>query len=185
MSQIMHVEIHASSMNEEINTGLAMPYAKDKGATRVYIAFGMGALFAAFSILRGSEISLIFALLSFAISYHFYPLIETGKPRIGAGEHGVFIEGFGVIPWRSVADISVSTYAIRSIEVNELHIKLSRALPGALSADWRSMPWYRLAMKLPWKMGADNTVRINLEPFTGRADEIATAFNRRRRFFGR
>lgn len=172
-------------MSEPPHSGFALAYAKDKGSVRVYIAFAMGALFAAFWILRGSEIPLIFALLCFSTAYHFYPLVENGKPRIGAGEHGVFIEGFGILPWRSIQDISLSTYAIRSIEVNELQIKLARSLPAALSADWRKMPLHRLAMKVPWRMGSDNTIRINLEPFPGEPEEICAAFQRRRQFFGR
>ena len=172
-------------MTEQIQTGFALAYAKDKGSFRVYIAFAMGALFAAFAILRASEIALMFALLSFAVAYYFYPLVETGKPRIGAGEHGLFIEGFGILPWRSIQEISLSTYAIRSIEVNELQIKLSRPISAALSADWRKMPLHRLLMKLPWKMGSNNTVHINLEPFPGQPDEICAAFQRKQRFFGR
>lgn len=174
-----------SRMADPINTGFALAYGKDKGAFRVYIAFAMGAVFAAFWILRGSEVTLVLALLSFAVAYHFYPLVETGRPRIGAGEHGIFIEGFGIIPWRSIKDISLSTYAIRSIEVNELQIKLSRPLPAALSADWRKMPLHRLLMKLPWKMGSDNTVHINLEPFPGKPAEVCAAFQNKQRFFGR
>lgn len=172
-------------MTEPTDTGFAMTYAKGKGSARVYIALAMAALFAGFWILNGSEIALLFAVLAFGVGFYFYPLVESGRPRIGAGEHGIFIEGFGLIPWRSVHDISLSTYAVRSIQVNELHIKLSKTLPDALSADWRSVPFHRLLMKLPWQMGADSIVRINLEPFPGPPQEIVQAFQRKWRYFGR
>lgn len=104
---------------------------------------------------------------------------------MGAGEHGIFIEGFGLIPWRSVQDVALSTYAVRTLQVSELHIKLSKSLPQALAADWRSLPYHRLLMMLPWRMGPDNTVRINLEPFPGAAADVANAFQRQRQFYGR
>ena len=172
-------------MDKTNNSGFAMSYAKGKGAARVYVAFAVGALFAAFWFLNSSEIALLFAVLAFGASFYFYPLVEAQRTRAGAGEHGVFIEGFGLIPWRSIDDIRLSTYAIRSIQVNELHIKLSKSLPQALAADWRSLPLHRLLMKLPWKMGSDNIIRINLEPFAGEPQEIKRAFERNWSYFGR
>lgn len=172
-------------MSETSNPGFALSYARGKGTTRVYIAFAMGALFTGFAIFNGSEIALLCALVAFGVSFYFYPLVESERTRAGAGEHGIFIEGFGLVPWRAIEDVTLSTYAVRSIEVSELHIKLSKSLSEALAADWRSLPWHRLLMKLPWKMGADNIIRINLEPFPGTPDEILRAFQRTRRFFGR
>lgn len=170
-------------MEKQPDIGFALAYARDKGSARVYTAFAIGALFAGFWLFNGNEIALLFAVLAFGISFYFYPLVETERPRIGAGEHGIFIEGFGLIPWRSVQDIMLSTYAVRSIQVSELHIKLSKSLPNALAADWRSLPWHRLLMKLPWKMSADNIVRINLEPFPGKPESVTQAFQRKWHFF--
>jgi hypothetical protein len=166
-------------------SGFAIGYAPGKGAFRVYLCLALAALSFAAWMVRGGELTLILAVLFGLTAYYFYPLIETAKIRLGAGEHGIFIEGFGVIPWRSVHSIALSTYAVRSIEVNELTIKLARSLPNALIADWRSLPWHRLIMKLPWTMTRDNTVRINLEPFAGRPDDILAALQRTRRYFGR
>ncbi len=172
-------------MNETTESGLAIAYAKGKGTARVYIAFAMGALFTGFWIFNGSEVALLLGVLAFGVSFYFYPLVESDRTRVGAGEHGIFIEGFGLIPWRSVDNIQLSTYAVRSIEVSELHVKLSKSLPHALAADWRSLPWHRLLMMLPWKMNADNIVRINLEPFPGTPDEFLRAFLSKWRYFGR
>ena len=171
-------------MEEATSTGFAIGYAKGKGAARVYVAFAIGALFIGFWLFNGNGIALLLGVLAIGTSFYFYPLIESGRPRAGAGEHGVFIEGFGLIPWRSVDDIRLSTYAVRSIQVSELHIKLSKSLPQALAADWRSLPWHRLLMMLPWKMGSDNIVRINLEPFPGSPEDIVRAFQRKWQYFG-
>ena len=70
-------------MNQESDSGFAMAYAKGKGAARVYIAFAMGASFAGFWMFNGSEIALLFAVLAFGVSFYFYPLVESDRPRIG------------------------------------------------------------------------------------------------------
>ncbi|MGI9425294.1 MAG: hypothetical protein ACR2PA_19025 [Hyphomicrobiaceae bacterium] len=159
-------------------------YEPGKGTFRVYVCLGLAAAFGYGWYAFGSEISLLLAAFFAITGYYFYPLIETGRVRIGAGEHGIFIEGLGVIPWRSIKDIRLNTYAVRSIEVNELDIELSHALPKALIADWRSLPYHRLLMKLPWSMTRDGVVRINLEPFPEAPDDIVNALIRTRKFFG-
>ena len=47
--------------------------------------------------------------------------------------------------------------------MEELHIKLKQPLHAALLADWRRLSIWRLLMRLPWTMGHDNIVRINLQ----------------------
>jgi hypothetical protein len=96
----------------------------------------------------------------------------------------VFIDGFGVIAWRAIGQISLSTYVSRLEEYNELHFKLIQPLDSALLADWRHMPVWRLLMKLPWSMTYDNVVRIKLEPFAPPPDEIVRTFQRMQKFYG-
>ena len=165
--------------------GFAVGYAPGKGVFRVYLCLVAAVALVCGWFVAGSEIVLALAFFFALTGYYFYPLIESNKVRLGAGEHGVFIEGFGIIPWRSIDGISLSTYAVRSIEIDELNIKLSRALPNALIADWRSLPYHRLLMKLPWSMSRDNVVRINLEPFRGSPAEIHAGLTRLRSFYGK
>lgn len=174
----------AESQQSQGSSGFAIGYGKDKGSFRVYVCLIVCIICFLAWFFRGSEIALALAVFFGGTGYYFYPLTETGKARLGAGEHGIFIEGFGVIPWRSIEGIELSTYAVRTIEINELTLKLAKSLPNALIADWRSLPYHRLLMKLPWTMTRDNTVRINLEPFASRPDEIVTALQRCRRYFG-
>ncbi|MGI9410367.1 MAG: hypothetical protein ACR2OV_09865 [Hyphomicrobiaceae bacterium] len=173
-----------SESNPQGAEGFAVGYAKGKGSFRVYLCLTLALGFFCVWFFRDSEIALVLAILFGLTAYYFYPLVETGKVRLGAGEHGIFIEGFGVIPWRAIQEINLSTYAVRSIEINEINIELSKSLPNALIADWRSLPYHRLLMKLPWSMTRDNVIRINLEPFAGRPNEIVGALHRNRKYFG-
>ncbi len=165
-------------------SGYRIGYAKGKGEFRVYVSLALCAAFIAVWIFSNSELLLVPVLFFGATGYYFFPLIESGKVRLGAGEHGIFIEGLGIIPWRAITNITLSVYFVRTIEVNELNIKLARPLPKALVADWRALPYYRLLMKLPWSMGRDNVVRVNLEPFAAPPQNIVDALNNNWRYFG-
>ena len=173
----------AENQATHLASGFAICYARDKGEFRVYACalFGIGLVGG--GLFRGSEIAVFIGLLFLMTAYYFYPLTEAQKVRLGAGEHGVFIEGLGIIPWYAIQSIEVSTSFVRTMEVSELKIKLSYSLPNALIADWRSLPWHRLLMKLPWTMGRHNVVRINLEPFPAEPAAILAALHRTQRYF--
>ena len=139
--------------------GFAVGYAANKGLFRVYVMAAVAALFVAvFFLLEGGAPALLIAALTASTAYYFYPLTETGKPRFGANQYGFFVDGFGVIAWRAIADVSIRSYAMRSIEIQELQIKLSQPLSRALTPDWRKLPLYRLLMVLPWTMTSDGVV---------------------------
>ena len=71
-----------------------------------------------------------------------------------------------------VKNIEKVSYTSRVAQTHELHIHLSMPIEQALLADWRNLPIWRLLMKLPWHMGKDEVIRIPLEPFAPKADEI-------------
>jgi len=153
-------------------SSFAVGYAPEKGQFRVYVmALAALAALAGF-IWWGNPIALVLAVFFGCASFYFFPLIETERARIGAGELGIFIEGFGVIPWRAVGDIALRSYAVRTIINEEIQITLSRPLAQSLVSDWRSLPYHRLLMRLPWSMTPDNVVHIRTEPFAGTAEGI-------------
>ena len=92
--------------------------------------------------------------------------------RLGANQYGLFIDGFGLISWRAFSDVGLVTYSVRTLEMEELQIQLKQPLASALLVDWRRLPIWRLLMRLPWTMGYDNIVRVNLQPFAPPADEV-------------
>lgn len=174
--------MQAEPTPEFVERGFHLAYAKDAGDFRfnvmVIITVVAGAAFAG----TGYNALLILSTLTGCAAYYFYPLKER-KPRIGAGEYGVFIDGFGLIAWRAIGDIALVTYASRFEETHELQFRLKTSLSQALMADWRHMPVWRLLMKLPWAMGHDNAVRIALAPFAPPPDEIHQQFLRLWKFY--
>ncbi|MEL6872660.1 MAG: hypothetical protein AAFO62_07680 [Pseudomonadota bacterium] len=165
--------------------GYAIGYARGKGTFRVYI-LGVGALiFLTVAVSSGSQLALILGSAGLVAAFFFYPLIETGKARIGANQYGVFIEGFGLIAWRGIAGLRIAKRAIRNITVHELEITLSRTMDGAVMADWRNLPYHRLLMRLPWRMPSDDKLLIDLEPFGLEPKTILNEIQRRWSYFGR
>lgn len=160
-----------------VEQGFHLRYGKDAGDFRFKVmVFVTAVALLLFAATRYNAL-LAFAVSTAAIAYYFYPLIER-KPRIGAGEYGVFIDGFGLVAWRAVADVRLVTLATRFEETHELQFHLKTSLSQALLADWRRLPIWRLLMKLPWSMTADNVVHIELAPFAPPPEYIHERFMR-------
>lgn len=151
-------------------SSFAVGYAPGKGQFRVYLTATAAAVALIGYVWWGHAVVLALAVFFGCASFYFFPLVETDRARFGAGEHGIFIEGFGIIPWRAVADIALRSYAVRTIINEEIQIELSRPLAQSLVSDWRSLPYHRLLMRLPWSMTSDNVVHIKMEPFAGTAE---------------
>ncbi|MDO9381368.1 MAG: hypothetical protein Q7T86_00745 [Hyphomicrobiaceae bacterium] len=165
-------------MNESEISGYRVAYGRDETQFPVYVmAVAAIGLLIAFVYYGGFLLFLGFAATA-AVAYYNYPLIETGRPRVGANQYGVFIDGFGVIQWRAIDKVELVPIAVRVMTFHELQIGLKQPLQRALVADWRKMPWPRLLMRVPWKMTHENVIRINLEVFDQEPDEIHRTIQR-------
>lgn len=164
-----------------LKEGFVVPYAADQ-ALRFHAAAGTSAISAALFFYFGRDVFLVFAVVLACVAYYFYPLAER-KPRLGANQYGVFIDGFGLVAWRSIGDITLATIAVRTIETSELHIKLNDPLFKSLVVDWRNLPVWRLLMRLPWVMTHDNIIRVNLQPFEAPPEEVQRIVARMWKFY--
>ena len=153
-----------------LQEGFILPYNRSDAARFHVLAAITAATFAAW-LTWGYQLLSITAILAGCSAYYFFPFTES-RPRLGANEYGLFIDGFGLVAWRAIGEVNLVTYSVRTLEMEELHVKLIQPVNGALLADWRRLPIWRLLMRLPWNMGCDNTVRINLQPFAPPAKEI-------------
>lgn len=165
-----------------LQEGFILPYNPADAARFHVLAFIAAATFAAW-LTWGYQLLSITAILAGCSAYYFFPFTERSRVRLGANQYGLFIDGFGLIGWRAISDINLVTYSVRTLEVEELHIKLKQPVNSALLADWRRLPIWRLLMRLPWSMGYDNIVRINLQPFSPPAEEISHTIQRMWRFY--
>jgi hypothetical protein len=165
-----------------LQEGFTLPYGRDEAPRFHVLAFIAAVSFAAW-VTWGYKALLVLAVLSACPAYYFFPFTERNRIRLGANQYGLFIDGFGLIAWRAISEVELVTYWVRTLEMEELHIKLKTPVHSALLADWRRLPVWRLLMRLPWQMGHDHIVRINLQPFAPPAAEIHRTIFRMWKFF--
>jgi len=135
------------------------------------------------ALVTGQTILVILGVIATAVAYYNFPLLEPGRPTLGASQYGIFIQGFGLIRWRAIDRIGIVEIAERANTIHELQIGLNMLLSNALVADWRKQPFWRSLMRLPWSMSQSNVVRLNLEPFNQPPEEIERTLVRLWRYY--
>jgi hypothetical protein len=131
---------------------------------------------------KGLPVLVAVGLLPAAVAYYNLPLLESGRPRIGSGQYGLFVEGLGLISWRAVESIETIEMIERAGTSHDLVIELKKPIPEALLADWRSRPLLRRAMRLPWRMSSKTEIHIPLDVLDKPAAEIKDTVVRMWRF---
>jgi hypothetical protein len=173
----------SASADERSAGGFSVAYKRDDIHFPVYVSAVTAAVFFAAAWMTGTVIWLAFAVAAAGFTYYNLPLLETGRPTIGANQYGIFIQSFGLIRWRAIERINLVPIAERAMTAYELQIVLNAPLGSALVVDWRKQPVYRSLMRLPWRMDHNGVVRVNVEPFDQPADEIHRTFLRMWRYY--
>jgi hypothetical protein len=163
--------------------GYSVAYSRDDTYFPVYLTAALAAIFVTATWITGALYWLAPAAAAAAFTYYNIPLLETGRPTIGANQYGIFIQAFGLIRWRAVDRIDLAEIAERAMTVHELQITLNGTLAAALVVDWRKQSAYRLLMRQPWRMDHKGVVRVNLEPFDRPPDDIHRTFLRMWRYY--
>jgi hypothetical protein len=162
--------------------GYTVAYEGEEIYFPVYVVLFVGAVLLVWAFAQHNPYLLLPGGAALGFAYHNYPLLENGRPRLGAGQYGLFVEGLGVIAWRAVKSIELVAVSSRGTVDRELRVTLAKPLEAALIADWRKRPIYRILMRLPWSM-RDGTISIPLEVFDRPPDEIHRNVMRLWRYF--
>lgn len=170
-------------MDERDAGGYSVAYMRDEIAFPIYVTAALAVGFVAAAFITGQTVWLIFGIAAAAFTYVNIPLLETGRPTLGANQYGIFIQGLGLIRWRAVALLDLLPTAERAMTLHELQITLAVPTGSALVADWRKRPWYRALMRLPWSAAANNVIRVDLDPFDQPPDQIHRTLLRMWRYY--
>ena len=136
------------------------PIKRDDTYFPVYVTAALAAIFLTAAWITGAIYWLPLAAAAAGFTYYNIPLLEIGRPTIGANQYGIFIQAFGLIRWRSIERIDIVEIAERAMTVHELQIVLERAA------------WQRAGRRLAQAAG--------LSP----ADALALAHGPQRRRYG-
>ena len=170
-------------MTENDIVGYTVAYEQEEIQFPVYAVAMVAAVFLAAGYINASPWLLLLAVPPAAAVYYKFPLIETGRPRLGAGQYGLFVEGLGLIQWRAIDQIEMVPTDMRGIPSHELHVSLKIPVGDALILDWRNRPLLRKGMRLPWSMKSKNVIRIALGVLDRPKGEIHETFLRMWRFY--
>src|SRR6202521_4973316 len=173
----------SANLDERNAGGYSVAYRRDDSNFPVYVTAALAAMFFTAAWITGATYWLALAVPAAGFTYYNLPLLETGRPTIGANQYGIFIQSFGLLRWRAIERIELVPVAERAATVHELKIALSAPLGSALIADWRKRPLHRSLMRLPWSMDHNNVVRINVEPFDQPRDETHRPLVRMWRYY--
>ena len=152
-------------MDEREAGGYSVAYSRDNVEFPIYALAAVAAILVSLAFITGQALWLALGTAAAGLTFYNLPLIETGRPTIGANQYGLFIQALGLIRWRAIERIELVPVHERSMTFHELQIVLQAPLANALVADWRRQPFHRSLMRAPWRMRGSNVVRINVEPF--------------------
>lgn len=170
-------------MDEKDAGGYSVTYSRDNVEFPVYALAAVAAILVAVAFVTGRALWLALGAAAAGVTYYNLPLLDTGRPTIGANQYGIFIQALGLIPWRAIERIELVPIYQRTMVFHELHIVLGAPLANALVADWRKQPFHRSLMRLTWRMRGPNVVRINVEPFNQPPEAIHRTLVRMARYY--
>lgn len=141
----------------------------------VYGCLALGILFAAIGVFTGVHLLTLAAIAPIAMAYWHYPMIEKGKPQLGANEEGLYVERIGFIDWSAIRMTDVKRKTVRNIEQVRLDVLLTRPLDNALTRA-QPFPFWKKYMKRNWKRSrrehGRELIAIDLHTLAADPDEI-------------
>jgi hypothetical protein len=159
-------------MDDREAGGFTAAYRHDDISFPVIVMAVAAVGFATTAFVTSHAFRLIFGVGGAAATYYNIPLLETGRPAIGADQYGIFIQGLGLIRWRAIERVDLVPIADRAGTIHELHIALLTTLGSALVVDWQARPLHRMLIRSPWSMSCKNIIRIYLDPLNQPPEEI-------------
>ena len=105
-------------MSQNHTHGYTLAYERDELQFPVYVVALIGAGFTAAAIAFDNIFLFGVALCAFGFAYYNYPLLETGRPRLGAGQYGILAEGLGIIAWRAIKELDMVAVDMRGSTSN-------------------------------------------------------------------
>ncbi|GGB51584.1 hypothetical protein GCM10011316_24510 [Roseibium aquae] len=153
----------------------AIGFERANGTGIVFGAAFLAVVLLAIGLASGQTLLAFAALAPLGIALWHYPMIEKGKPQLGANPDGLFVERIGFIDWGSIRMIDLSRTSVRNIELVKLNVLLNRSLDAAV-AQKQKFPFWKTLMMRNWKVSqrehGRSLLSIDLHTLTHDPDEI-------------
>ncbi len=139
----------------------SLSYKKGTGEPVVYGSLLLGAALLGTGIISASPIPVLASLPVFLSVYWHYPFIDK-RPQLAASDEGLYLERLGVVRWSAIAELSIYTTAVRTMEFAQLHIRLKGSLDECITKR-EPQSLVRSAMRKNWRLKQKNTNQPLLE----------------------
>lgn len=141
----------------------------------VYGSLLLGILFFVIGIVGNLPLLAVAGVAPLAIAYWHFPMIEKGRPQLGANEEGLYVERIGFIDWTAIRMTDVKRTSVRNMELVRLNVLLTRPLENAVTKAQTFPVWKKLMMRnwkrTPREHGRE-LIAINLHTLAADPDEI-------------
>src|SRR5260370_42227618 len=141
-----------ANLEERDVGGYSVAYRRDDTNFPVYVTAALAAVFVTAAWITGEAYWLAFSFAAAGFTYYNMPLLETGRPTIGANQYGIFIQAFGLIRWRAIERIDLVQIADRAMTPHELQIVLNAPLKTALFVTGPKQLTYLFLIRLPLRI---------------------------------
>ncbi|POF34825.1 hypothetical protein [Roseibium marinum] len=160
---------------QQAAVAFTVSFNRSQSEVIVYGCLLLGVLFAAIGLFTGIYLLALAAVAPIAMAYWHYPMIERGKPQLGANEEGLYVERIGFIDWTAIRMTDVKRKTVRNIEQARLDVLLTRPLDNALTRA-QAFPFWKKYMKRNWKRSrrehGRELIAIDLHTLAADPDEI-------------
>src|SRR3979490_3647739 len=86
----------SATLDERNAGGYSVAYVREDIYFPVYISAALAAIFCTAAWITGAIYWLLPAVAAASFTYYNIPLLETGRPTIGANQYGILIQAFGL-----------------------------------------------------------------------------------------
>jgi hypothetical protein len=135
----------------------------------------LGIMFVVTGLVGELPLLAIAGLAPLGIAYWHFPMIEKGRPQLGASEDGLYVERIGFIDWAAIRMTDVKRTSVRNMELVRLDVLLTRSLDDAVSKAQTFPVWKRFMMRnwkrTPREHGRE-LIAINLHTLAADPEEI-------------
>lgn len=146
--------IKQASAKEEVTKTEPVPFTvgfnRSQSQAIVFGCLLLGIVFAAIGLLGNMPLMLLAAAAPIASAYWYYPMVEKGKPQLGANEEGLYVERIGFIDWGAIRMTDVKRAKARNVEQVRLDVLLTRSLEAAVT-NTQTVPVWKKYMMRNWK----------------------------------
>lgn len=129
----------------------------------------------------GDPVVMLASLFPMALAAYHLPIRRNDHPQIVVTDHGLFLDGLGVIPWRETTDVDL--WGPESEETdgeNELVVTTKHAIEFTIEPQM-DLTLFRTFQVMVWRLEELNVIRIRLEPLNVEPAFLAGEARRRLR----